>query len=317
MDAREEWLQWRRSGIGASDVGAILGISPWASPWSVYADKVGITTPDDPTEAMELGLALESAIGTLFTARTGLYVAGEQTWCTHKTEPWMLATVDGFVCETGLNLADSERLDEMLGGLEIKTTSDSPAKWEAEIPPHYQAQCQAQMAVTGMERTWLAVLHASFGLKFRVYTLERNEADIALILDRCRSFWHDHVLTGIPPDADGHPATTEALRHIEGEPGAVREFDDTTSGFVHLLRAAKDDAKAAEARVTDFENRIKAAMGEATEGLYDGQRLVSWRPQCTDRLDAKALRQRMPRLAARYTTTNTSRVLRLSKPKGE
>lgn len=34
-DERSEWLDWRRGGIGASDVAALCGMSPWASPMSV------------------------------------------------------------------------------------------------------------------------------------------------------------------------------------------------------------------------------------------------------------------------------------------
>lgn len=44
-DDRAEWLEWRRNGIGATDVAGILGVSPWASPWSVWADKCAPTLP--------------------------------------------------------------------------------------------------------------------------------------------------------------------------------------------------------------------------------------------------------------------------------
>ena len=37
---RAEWLQWRRGGLGGSDIAGVLGLSPWSSPWSVWADKV-------------------------------------------------------------------------------------------------------------------------------------------------------------------------------------------------------------------------------------------------------------------------------------
>ena len=47
MTDRAEWLAWRRSGIGASDVAGILGISPWASPFTVWADKLGLLPDED------------------------------------------------------------------------------------------------------------------------------------------------------------------------------------------------------------------------------------------------------------------------------
>lgn len=44
---RAEWLQWRRGGLGGSDIAGVLGLSPWSSPWSVWADKVINRTDDN------------------------------------------------------------------------------------------------------------------------------------------------------------------------------------------------------------------------------------------------------------------------------
>ena len=40
--SREDWLTYRRLGIGGSDVAAIMGISPFATIRDLYYDKVGI-----------------------------------------------------------------------------------------------------------------------------------------------------------------------------------------------------------------------------------------------------------------------------------
>ena len=40
MISREEWLEWRRGGLGGSDVAGVLGVSPWATPFSVWWSKV-------------------------------------------------------------------------------------------------------------------------------------------------------------------------------------------------------------------------------------------------------------------------------------
>ncbi len=37
---REEWLDWRRRGIGGSDVSAIIGISPFRTERDIYYDKL-------------------------------------------------------------------------------------------------------------------------------------------------------------------------------------------------------------------------------------------------------------------------------------
>ena len=41
--SREEWLMQRRKTIGGSDAAGIVGLSKWASPFSVWAEKTGRT----------------------------------------------------------------------------------------------------------------------------------------------------------------------------------------------------------------------------------------------------------------------------------
>ena len=99
MSDRTDWLAWRRSGIGASDVAGILGLSPWASPFSVWASKIDDQADDHDNDAMEFGRRAEVMVAPWFADRTGLTVAGEQARCTHRDDTWKLCTVDGFVLD--------------------------------------------------------------------------------------------------------------------------------------------------------------------------------------------------------------------------
>ena len=45
--SREEWLNYRRQGIGGSDVAAVLGVSPFRTARDVYYDKLGISAVSD------------------------------------------------------------------------------------------------------------------------------------------------------------------------------------------------------------------------------------------------------------------------------
>ena len=50
----EGWLTYRKKGIGGTDIGAILGLSPWNSPLSIFLGKTGQNPPPKPTtQAME------------------------------------------------------------------------------------------------------------------------------------------------------------------------------------------------------------------------------------------------------------------------
>ena len=59
--SREEWLRYRKQGIGGSDVAAILGISKWNSAISLWLNKTNQTEDDtQENEAMEWGTIMAS-----------------------------------------------------------------------------------------------------------------------------------------------------------------------------------------------------------------------------------------------------------------
>lgn len=308
MSDRTDWLAWRRSGIGASDVAGILGLSPWASPFSVWASKIDDQADDHDNDAMEFGRRAEVMVGPWFTDRTGLTVAGEQARCTHRDDRWKLCTVDGFVLD-----GPNSDIASALGVLEIKTTGDSAADWAVEVPVHYRCQATWAMHVTDLPRCWFAVLHLAFGRpRFEFYEFERDAAEEAFVVDACSRFWHDHVATGHPPAVDGHSATTDAIKaHWPTAEGSM-EADALTRRMCDRIRAHKATAKLIEANIAEAENELRAALGER-EALVDGtgKVLASWKPQSTARLDGKALKAARPDIAAEYTTTTTTRVLRV------
>ena len=283
MTDRDRWLTWRREGVGGSDVAAILGLSPWASPWSVWADKSGLLPPEPENEYMAAGRWLESAIGPWFTHETGLHVAGEQTWCEHNVYRHHRCTVDGFAFEGPDDPIDmtiagevGRRYANALGLVEIKVTG--PGRRWAEIPPHVQAQDQWQMHVTGLDHVWNPVL---MGRRLDIHELERDPADIALMVERVDEFWHEHVMTGRPPPTDDHDATLRAIAavhpgHVEGK---ALEADAALRAELRLLassKAAKSAAARAEKRA---KATIAAAMADAEELTVDGQRVLTYRKQ--------------------------------------
>ena len=56
---REEWLKLRKTGIGGSDAGAVCGLNPYRSPFSVYMDKTSEEVSEDDSEAMRQGRDFE------------------------------------------------------------------------------------------------------------------------------------------------------------------------------------------------------------------------------------------------------------------
>jgi putative phage-type endonuclease len=271
---RTQWLEERRQGVGGSDVAAIVGLAPpsWGSAWSIWATKVGLLPiVDEPSEAMQLGTDLEPVIATWFHRQTHLWVHGEQTKIVAPGDPWAFCHVDGFVLEPG-----TDDIELALGIFEAKY--DGSAPWD-EIPVHYQCQVQWSLWCAGMERAWVAVMHLPFGRpRFRVYEVERNETDIALIVERCRAFWHDHVLTGEPPAVDGSEATARALAAVypHHEPGERVALDDLADVLTERAELKATEAETRK-RLKELDNQVVAAFGTAEVGTVDGEAVLTYR----------------------------------------
>ena len=57
----QEWLDWRRNGITATEASAAMGVSKWATALSVYEDKLN-PKPHEPSKYEEWGTRLEPVI---------------------------------------------------------------------------------------------------------------------------------------------------------------------------------------------------------------------------------------------------------------
>lgn len=319
MTDRAAWLERRRSGVGASDVAGILGISPWESPYSIWLSKVLPGQPEkDPTDAMDFGRRAEAMLGEWFEDRNpGLYVRGEQTECHHPDHMWMSCTVDGFVFESS-----TDDISAALGIVEFKTSADSAAEWAEHIPDYYATQATWTLAVTGMERAWFGVLHLAWGRpEFRTYVFERDEDDESFVVGRCTAFWHEYVLTGIAPPVDDHEATTRAIKAQWPTAEGSIDADDKARVLVRDLRTSKAMSKAFESRIATAENELRVLLGEH-EALVDGVTdrgkpnvLASWKGQERTSIDVDKLRTAYPDLAREFTRTTTTRVLRVKPTK--
>lgn len=155
---REEWLAYRRQGIGGSDAAAVLGISPFRTGLDLYYDKLGQPVEDDEQNwvAKEVGTLLEDLVARIFTKKTGLEVCPMPVMFQHPDHPWMLADVDRLVKLPDGNTAV----------LECKTTNyNARDKWEYDgkpiVPQYYEAQGRHYMAVMNLSRVYFCCLYGN------------------------------------------------------------------------------------------------------------------------------------------------------------
>ena len=71
----QEWLSYRRFGIGGSDAADVMGQSPFCTKRDLYYDKCGIQPVLDEEEsnwvAKEVGHRLEDLVAEIFSKGTG------------------------------------------------------------------------------------------------------------------------------------------------------------------------------------------------------------------------------------------------------
>lgn len=267
---RAQWLAWRRQGIGASDIAAILGLSPWATPFSVWAEKSGRVPIDDsaPTVEQEFGLRAEAMLAPWFEELTGYYARKWQHRAHHRDWRIARATLDALVFRTKRSAAP-------LGVLEIKTT-DRQRDWTDEtMPLHYVAQVQYQMEVTDTDRAWLFALH---GRRPRIYPIDRDLADGAWLLDAARRFWRDHVEGDRPPPAHVAPmhVTTETLARLHRIEGDAVELDGGELDLVRRVLATREHARTAGKQAEAAANELKARLGDGEIATYLGQPVATY-----------------------------------------
>lgn len=263
------WLEGRRKGIGSSDAPAVLGLSPWACALDVYAAKVDGTSLG-MTPALEWGHRLEPAIAGAIIDRTGWKIAKPNA-CKHREHDFILANPD----RVRLDWDGSSAPNELI---EIKTTSRDEGWGEPEtdeIPQHYWAQVQHQLAVFNSthesEVCWVFVLVA--GRDFRRYRVPRDPGYLDVVIDTYRDFWRC-VETRTPPEPDwSNPATVEAvLRLHKPTAGKAVALDPAAVSLIDRYEALGQEISLATKERDLVKAQVVAAMGDAETGdIGDGR----------------------------------------------
>ena len=297
--SRAEWLEERRKGIGGSDAAAVAGLNPWRSAAAVYLDKVGEVEPEELSgERIRVGHDLEDYVARRFAEATGKKVRRNNFMLHHDEYPFLLADVDREV--VGENAI-----------LECKTTNSFAAKdWAEEPPLHYQIQCLHYLLVTGADRCYIAALIGNDAFKW--FVIERDEETIANLMQIECDFWRDYIEKGICPPPDGSKAYEEVLRkkYPEDDGGSVILSREAVKALNELETVGRS-LKALEDEKRMYEQIVKEELGEASQGVYDGETRVTWKVQKRTSLDSKRIKEEAPEIYDEFAKTSESRVFKV------
>lgn len=307
VTARAVFLEERRKYIGGTDIGAIVGVSPWSSPLSVYLDKIGESIDQAETLPMRRGLYMERFIKAEFVREHPEYVV--------DLHPEPIVRDDwGFPAGASLDgLVRVRRGTEIVGVFEAKTTSSWNARAfddaQGEMPDAYFVQCQWYMAVADLPLAWLVVDVGESRLRTVEVPADPKVQD--RLINAGRDFWATHVLRRNPPEPNGCERDGGILVTLypRSKPEMAVPLDDKASALALAYEFNRAAAKEAEAKAEEAKQKLCAFMGDAEAAVCDGYRL-SWKSQETTRLDSKALKEAEPEIWNRYAKTSASRVFR-------
>lgn len=291
---RAEWLEARRTGIGGSDIAAVLGLSPWRTALDVWRSKVEpVEEPAEPPEPMYWGRVLEAVVASEYQRRTQQRVQRINQILRRPGTPWAIATIDRAVITPGTRTRISRTgdLTGAQGVLECKTAHASRlTDWGREddpdaIPVHHAAQGMWYCAVTGLPWCDFAVLVG--GQRFLVRRLERDEEVIRAMLERAEEFWRRHVLERVPPPPQN---SKDVISLFPSDTGETIEADEELLAAYNTARAAKAKIAEAEAEFEAAAERIKLALGERSALTLNGVPIVTWKTaRPTRKTDWKAV----------------------------
>lgn len=298
---RQEWLAERRKGIGGSDVAAILGVSPWATPLNVWLDKTGRAIEKPETEAMRIGTELEDFVARRYTQETGRTVQRFKKML-HKGV--LLGNLDRLVVMDGQKIASHQgeiRTDTLL---ECKTAS---VEWNGEVPLHYMMQIQHYCGLNPMlKHADVAVLNLVHK-HFEVYRVERDDEAIAAMQERLSAWWEEYVIGDKMPPPVNEEDCRMAWSVSKTGKSAIATDDILWKLEEYCVAQAEKDK--ADERVKLLKGAICAFMQDAAI-LTDaqGNTLATWRNnKDSSNVDWEALAKSYNPTAeqiAEYTTTS-------------
>lgn len=312
----EKFLAGRKKGIGGSDVAAILGFSPYKSPYQLWLDKTGRSErKESQNESAHFGNLLEDVVAKEFSRRAGVKVQRVTQQLFLEEHPWALGNIDRAVINPDIagnvRFKDGALTTDRL--LECKTASEYMSKLFGEegsdqVPDYYLTQCLWYLLITGCKVIDLAVLIG--GNKFRMYRIERDEDLIQSIFNQVKAFWFNHVIADVPPD----PTCFDDVLHRWSNHVVGKQVE---ADFEHIklaeeLITVQGRLKADKAREDEIKLKIVSTMQDAEMMISQGKSICTYKEQSSTRIDSTLLKKEEPDLFAKYSKTSSTRVFRIS-----
>ena len=307
---RSAWLTARRSGLGSSDMAAVLGISRYGNALSVYHDKTGgLPLESDDSEPALWGRLFEDTVAREW-ARRNRSVVRRVGLVSNADRPWQMCTLDRLVNECPL--ADGrERC-----ALEIKCRDKMKAdQWRKGVPDDVLAQVLWQADVCGYDHVHVGTLIGGNDYRqFVVRSADHTEliADLRAAGARAWQQITDRRPPVLSDDADPDVLLDLYERLHPNRAGAVdlTRDGDAQDALADYLDAGRDES-AAKKRKDTAKARMVSALGGADEAIVLDRTFYRLDETSREWTDTKRLAERWPEAYADCVEDRVSRRLNI------
>lgn len=286
-ESRGEWESARKMGIGASEIGAVLGISKWQTPYQLWRKKKGIDTEEEDEAKQSIylrGHLLEDGVAKWFEQKENVSIDNdsvEDFSVVSVEKPFLRVSPDRFFEKDGETCV-----------LECKTTALKVDP--EEIPLYWYAQLQMNLGVCEKKKGALAWLGQ--GLEFGCVWYDFDPDFYGVIQEKAEEFWTRYII------GDEEPPITRAedvtIKYQSATVGKTIEATKVEMEALGELRLLKEKKKQTETEIKIQEDKIKAFMGEAETLVdFEGVTMATWKnSKGRESVDVKALKEAHPNI---------------------
>lgn len=254
--------------VSASKVAAIVGLSRWESPYSLWHRMAGHLAPEEPKDEFTVGHAFEPALAELWKSEnTGWRLSrGEVQYFTDRYGFPAVATLDRRASR-----GRSRRVVEFKTARSLEDWGDD---FTDACPDDYVVQTIWQMGVTGWTKhpAHLTVMGPFF--RWHTYEIPFDQAVFDELVDQSRRFWQS-LADGVEPALDDTVPTYNCVRELHPDIDGSEVVVPRELAVDYL--AAVEARKAAETAERGLKSELLALMGNAAVARTDGELVVAKR----------------------------------------
>ena len=264
----QEQIKFKKGKIGASQVAAAIGLSPFQTQANLAMEILGRIPPPEENEFMRIGNIIEPAIAKIYMEREGIKIFPYNYTVTHPDFDWLIAHPDYFIGE-------SDDPNDATILIEIKNVGARQRfRWEDGVPVHVVAQVVLQSLLTGINRVEVVAYFG--GNDLEIYPLTITSKQQESLLTKVSLFWFDWIEKNeIPPVCD---RDIDLIKTLYPSADNVTELTATES----VMKDVKDyqdwkvNRNSIDQTIGTLEAKIRLMMGgSSTLKAPDGTRLFT------------------------------------------